>query len=78
MADSPHVDLRSCQSPRPPRAPGTTVSSPVRPTLAALGIFAARKLDRADVAEELGKVLDAEPLGALTRKNPSLSPFLDT
>ncbi|APR82788.1 Hypothetical protein A7982_08137 [Minicystis rosea] len=49
-----------------------------RPTLAAMGIFAARKLDRADVVEELGKVLAAEPVGALTRKNPSLSPFLDT
>ena len=48
-----------------------------RPMLAAMGIFAARMLDRADAVEALARVLDAEPLGALTRKNPALSPFLD-
>ncbi|MFT3773950.1 MAG: hypothetical protein QM820_51940 [Minicystis sp.] len=47
-----------------------------RPMVAVLGIFAARKLGRKDAVAALKKVLDAEPLGPVARKNPVLSRFL--
>lgn len=47
-----------------------------RPTVAALGLFAARKLARDEEAEAFAKVLAAEPLGELAKRNPALRGFL--
>jgi hypothetical protein len=47
-----------------------------RPTLAALGLFAAKKLGQADEAAAFEKVLATEPLGRLAKQNPALARFL--
>ena len=47
-----------------------------RPTIAALGLFAAKKLDLADEARCFEEVLAAQPLGKLAKENPALARFL--
>jgi hypothetical protein len=47
-----------------------------RPTVAALGLFAARKLAREEEVRAFAKVLEAEPLGELAKRNPALRGFL--
>lgn len=46
------------------------------PTIAALGLFAAKKLDQADEARSFEEVLAAQPLGKLAKENPALRRFL--
>lgn len=47
-----------------------------RPTIAALGLFAAKKLERADDVRTFEEVLAGEPLGMLAKQNPALARFL--
>ena len=47
-----------------------------RPTIAALGLFAAKKLDLADEARCFEEVLAAQPLGKLAKENPALARYL--
>ncbi|NUO52070.1 MAG: hypothetical protein HOV80_24730 [Polyangiaceae bacterium] len=47
-----------------------------RPTIAALGLFAAKKLGQADDERVFEEVLAAQPLGKLARENPALTRFL--
>ena len=47
-----------------------------RPTLAALGLYAAKKLDRTGDVAALEAVLAREPAGPLLKKNPALGRFL--
>ena len=54
----------------------SSTPKPGRPTLAALGLFAAKKLGQADEVTGFEKVLTAEPLGRLARQNPALTRFL--
>ena len=47
-----------------------------RPTLAVMGLFAAKQLGQADAAKALEEILEAEPPGPLAQKNPALRRFL--
>lgn len=46
-----------------------------RPTLAMFGLYAAKKLDRTDDVKAFEKVLEAEPLGPLAKRNPVVRRF---